>query len=91
MLKKPDVSNTTQPRVYVFPIFEVEENSLPPKTKEELIKMLDSKHAIPFHERICKPCHNIPHSEVSLEAIDHKSSAFILSSVPAPCVAAALI
>ncbi|XP_018021939.2 beta-1,4-glucuronyltransferase 1 [Hyalella azteca] len=63
MLKKPDVSNTTQPRVYVFPIFEVEESSLPPKTKEELIKMLDSKHAIPFHERVCKPCHNIPHSE----------------------------
>ncbi|XP_018027815.1 uncharacterized protein LOC108683047, partial [Hyalella azteca] len=68
MLKKPDVSNTTQPRVFVFSIFEVEESSSPPETKAEetkaeLIKMLDSKKAIPFHQRVCASCHNIPHSK----------------------------
>ncbi|KAF2366055.1 hypothetical protein FHG87_003195 [Trinorchestia longiramus] len=63
MLKKPDISNTTLPRVFVFSIFEVEENESPPETKPELTKMLLNKKAIPFHQRVCQRCHTIPHSK----------------------------
>ena len=65
MLKKPDVSKTTDPRVYVFPIFEVAENQTAPETKVELLKMLQENTAIPFHKKVCVKCHNQPKSNVS--------------------------
>ncbi|MPC79565.1 hypothetical protein E2C01_074097 [Portunus trituberculatus] len=65
MLKRPDVSNTTNPRVFVFSIFEVQENVAVPETKEELLKMLEKKEAIPFHKFVCPKCHNVPMSKVS--------------------------
>ena len=65
LLKKPDVSNTTDPRVYVFSIFEVKENVNPPETKTELIKMLNTSEALPFHKKVCPKCHNVPKAEVS--------------------------
>ncbi|RXG58194.1 hypothetical protein Avbf_19123, partial [Armadillidium vulgare] len=46
MLKKPDASKTTNPRVFVFPIFEVAENENVPETKAELQAMLKTKKAI---------------------------------------------
>ncbi|XP_045110967.1 uncharacterized protein LOC123504487 isoform X2 [Portunus trituberculatus] len=63
MLKRPDVSNTTNPRVFVFSIFEVQENVAVPETKEELLKMLEKKEAIPFHKFVCPKCHNVPMSK----------------------------
>nr|XP_053633266.1 beta-1,4-glucuronyltransferase 1-like isoform X2 [Cherax quadricarinatus]XP_053633267.1 beta-1,4-glucuronyltransferase 1-like isoform X2 [Cherax quadricarinatus] len=63
MLKQPDVSNTTNPRVFVFSIFEVKENVSAPETKSELQKMLTKKDAIPFHKNVCAKCHNVPMSK----------------------------
>lgn len=60
MLKKPDVSNTSLPRVFVFSIFEVKENVNPPETKQELIAMLNRSEAFPFHKSVCPKCHNVP-------------------------------
>ena len=64
MLKKPDFSTTTLPKVFVFPIFEVKENVNPPETKAELLTMLKSGDAIPFHKQVCAKCHKVPHSKV---------------------------
>ncbi|KAK7072344.1 hypothetical protein SK128_025860 [Halocaridina rubra] len=63
MLKRPDVSNTTHPRVYVFSIFEVRDNVTAPETKGELQKMLQKGDAIPFHKNVCAKCHNVPMSK----------------------------
>ncbi|XP_045111113.1 beta-1,4-glucuronyltransferase 1-like isoform X2 [Portunus trituberculatus] len=57
MLKRPDVSNTTNPRVFVFSKFEVQKNAPVPETKEELLKMLRKREAIHFHTFLCPPCH----------------------------------
>ena len=65
MLKRPDISNTSNPRVFVFSIFEVRENVSVPETKEELLKMIDKGEAIPFHKFVCPKCHNVPMSKVS--------------------------
>ena len=64
MLKRPDFSNTTLPKVFVFSIFEIKEAASPPETKQELIKMLKTKDAIPFHNRVCPVCHHVPHAKV---------------------------
>ena len=66
MLKKPDVSATSNPRVYVFSIFEVKENVTPPETKTDLIRMLNNNEAVPFHKKVCAKCHNVPKAEVSI-------------------------
>ncbi|XP_068201093.1 beta-1,4-glucuronyltransferase 1-like isoform X1 [Palaemon carinicauda] len=63
MLKHPDASNTTNPRVYVLSIFEVKENITAPETKSELQKLLAKGDAIPFHKNVCPECHNIPMSK----------------------------
>lgn len=68
MLKQPDVSNTTNPRVYVFSIFEVKENVSAPETKSELQKMLQKGDAIPFHKNVCAKCHNVPMSKEWISA-----------------------
>ena len=66
MLKKPDVTGSKNPRVFVFPIFEVKKTASVPETKEELLKMLKTKDAIPFHQKVCASCHSIPHSKVRI-------------------------
>ncbi|XP_063587925.1 beta-1,4-glucuronyltransferase 1-like isoform X1 [Penaeus indicus] len=63
MLKKPDVSNSTNPRVYVFSIFEVRDNVTAPETKADLQRMLKKGDAIPFHKNVCAKCHNVPMSK----------------------------
>ncbi|KAK4313033.1 hypothetical protein Pmani_015555 [Petrolisthes manimaculis] len=60
MLKRPDLSNTTQPRVYPFSIFEIKENVSVPENKAELQKLLQTGEAIPFHKNVCPKCHNVP-------------------------------
>ncbi|KAG7175372.1 Beta-1-4-glucuronyltransferase 1-like 1 [Homarus americanus] len=56
MLKQPDKSNTTSPRVYVFSIFEVKENISVPETKTDLQKLLKKGDAIPFHKHMYILC-----------------------------------
>ncbi|XP_069162817.1 beta-1,4-glucuronyltransferase 1-like [Procambarus clarkii] len=68
MLKKPDVSNTTFPRVFVFSVFEVKENISIPETKNELLGLLHKGDAAPFHNNVCSACHSIPGSQEWLEA-----------------------
>lgn len=63
MLKRPDFSNSTNPRVYIFSIFEVRENVTAPETKTELQNMLKKGDAIPFHKHVCAKCHNVPMSK----------------------------
>ena len=54
--------------VYVNPIFEIQEGIQLPKTKLELVQLLNSTHkgpkskasAVPFHYYTCKTCHKIP-------------------------------
>ncbi|XP_034944150.1 beta-1,4-glucuronyltransferase 1-like [Chelonus insularis] len=55
-------------KVFVLPIFEVEKNSEPPLNKTALVKMLKARKAVPFHERLCSICHNIPKSKEWQEA-----------------------
>lgn len=62
MLDKPNFSNTTKPRVYVFPIFEVKNMPRAPETKEELRTLILKKEAQHFHKDMCSPCHAIPKS-----------------------------
>ncbi|XP_069177063.1 beta-1,4-glucuronyltransferase 1-like [Procambarus clarkii] len=68
MLKKPDVSNSTFPRVFVFSVFEVKENISIPETKNELLGLLHKGDAAPFHKNVCSACHSIPGSQEWLEA-----------------------
>ncbi|XP_042235662.1 beta-1,4-glucuronyltransferase 1-like, partial [Homarus americanus] len=63
MLKRKDASRTTKPRIYVLSIFEVKAEESPPETKRELLKMLKSKKAIPFHKYLCKICHTVPQAK----------------------------
>ncbi|XP_069193423.1 beta-1,4-glucuronyltransferase 1 [Procambarus clarkii] len=68
MLKKPDVSNTTDPRVFVLSIFEVKNNVKVPETKNELLPLLKTGEAIPFHKHLCPACHRIPKAKEWLDA-----------------------
>lgn len=47
-----------KPHVYVFPIFEVKATVKAPETKAQLVKMLASGDAIPFHKWVCDSCQN---------------------------------
>jgi len=51
------------PRVFVNSIFEIKENTALPKTKAELIELLNNKTVIPFHKKVCSECHSIPKSK----------------------------
>jgi len=44
----------------VLPIFEVEKDVTVPRDKTELIELLNTGKAIPFHTKICSNCHAIP-------------------------------
>lgn len=51
------------PRVFVNSIFEIQANHSLPRTKAELIKLINKKVVIPFHKNVCTQCHNIPHAK----------------------------
>ncbi|KAF7994923.1 hypothetical protein HCN44_004395 [Aphidius gifuensis] len=55
------------PKVFVLPIFEVDEKSKPPKNKTLLLKMLKNGTAIPFHKKVCSGCHSVPKSKEWME------------------------
>ena len=65
-----DVQNNqtviSQPKriVYVNAIFELQDGSKLPNTKLELVKLLKTKKAIPFHKWVCPVCHTIPKFEM---------------------------
>lgn len=50
----------TAPKVFVFPIFEIEKGHELPSSKQELVELLRKNIMIPFHQRICSICHAIP-------------------------------
>ena len=50
--------------VYVNPIFEIQDGSELPNTKLELVRLLKTKKAIPFHKSFCSHCHTIPKYEM---------------------------
>lgn len=50
--------------MFVLPVFELEENVVPPKYKEELLILLRKKKAHIFHEEDCRPCHEVPKYDV---------------------------
>ncbi|KAK7016712.1 hypothetical protein SK128_013248 [Halocaridina rubra] len=60
MLRTPDATNTSNPRVYVLPIFEVRHDVEAPKFKSDLQTMLKEKKAVFFHKSICATCHKVP-------------------------------
>ncbi|XP_023290426.1 beta-1,4-glucuronyltransferase 1 isoform X2 [Orussus abietinus] len=56
------------PKVFVLPIFEVNEKSRPPRNKTRLVQMLKAGTAIPFHKKLCPGCHNVPREKEWQEA-----------------------
>jgi hypothetical protein len=46
-------ATTKRPKVYPINLFEVRRNAAVPDNKTQLVQMLKSKHAIPFHEKVC--------------------------------------
>lgn len=58
------------PKVFVLPIFEVDEKSQAPNNKTHLVQMLKAGTAIPFHKKLCSGCHNVPKSKEWLEALE---------------------
>ncbi|XP_015839702.2 beta-1,4-glucuronyltransferase 1 [Tribolium castaneum] len=48
------------PRVFPLPVFEIESGQKLPDNKTQLRELLSKNLAIPFHEKICPTCHNIP-------------------------------
>ncbi|XP_011305769.1 beta-1,4-glucuronyltransferase 1-like [Fopius arisanus] len=46
--------------VFVVPVFEIEENERPPKTKRELMDALRSGLAVYFHKYVCAHCQKFP-------------------------------
>lgn len=43
---------TTRPRVYPLNLFEVQKNATVPANKTQLVQMLKTNDAIPFHEQV---------------------------------------
>ena len=56
------------PRVFVLPPFEMEEGYTVPENKTELQKLLSTKKAIPFHDKVCHICHTYPKAKEWREA-----------------------
>ena len=61
--KKKGGKNNNKPKAYVVSIFEIEEGHELPRTKNELLSLMDQEILIPFHQRYCKSCHAIPGAE----------------------------
>ena len=48
------------PRVFVNAIFEIDIGHDLPKTKGELLDLLERNIVIPFHSQVCLHCHKLP-------------------------------
>lgn len=57
-------------RVFVLPIFEVEQNQTIPRNKSELIELTQQGMAVWFHYKICPTCHTIPEADKWLNLDD---------------------
>lgn len=55
-------------RVFPLPVFEVQSNATVPDNKKQLVAMLKTKAAIPFHQNVCKGCHVVPNQDKWLNA-----------------------
>ncbi|XP_023215139.1 beta-1,4-glucuronyltransferase 1-like [Centruroides sculpturatus] len=73
--------NVSSLRVYVLPVFEVEENSKVPDTKKELLEMMSSKKAVFFHKLVCDACHKFPDRDRWLKTAPPEDSMTIFSTV----------
>lgn len=64
--------------VFVLPIFEVAKKKTIPNNKSELLKMMKSKDANWFHQKVCPTCHKIPNATEWLldKNVDKLSVAF---------------
>lgn len=66
-----------KPKVFPLPVFELQSNASLPDTKEQLVAMLKTKMAIPFHSYVCKNCHVVPEQDKWVEAnVTHKLDVF---------------
>lgn len=52
--------------------FEVEQNQTLPNTKTEVLSMLKTEMAVPFHKHVCKSCHYVPRGFKWQEAAETK-------------------
>lgn len=57
MIRSAQIPSKT---VFVTPIFEIAANQNLPKSKKELVFMIDTKVAIVFHQNFCPECHTVP-------------------------------
>ncbi|MCL4128103.1 UNVERIFIED_CONTAM: hypothetical protein GTU68_015827 [Idotea baltica] len=67
------------PRVYVVPVFEVQ-NSIP-NTKEELLTQISQGEAIYFHRHVCPHCQKIPGLNNWLQRLGSRNQIHAFSSV----------
>ena len=54
------LTRSSNPKVFVLPIFEIREGFTLPSTKSKLLEYLLSGIVVPFHEYVCGICHKIP-------------------------------
>ena len=52
--------DNVNPRVYVNTIFEMKTGLRMPEDKKELLAMLATGDAVPFHVNVCPACHLVP-------------------------------
>ncbi|KAK6636670.1 hypothetical protein RUM43_010332 [Polyplax serrata] len=60
ILRQDPPLHRKNPKVFPLPIFELEADASIPPNKTELVKMLKTGRAIPFHKKVCAGCHTIP-------------------------------
>ncbi|XP_030763588.1 beta-1,4-glucuronyltransferase 1-like [Sitophilus oryzae] len=53
-------STECEKQVYVVPVFEVEASETVPRTKNQLISLLNQEKAVYFHRKICTHCQKFP-------------------------------
>ncbi len=74
----PLIQDQTRRRIFVSAIFEIDKGHPLPVNKKELVELLDKKVVIPFHQRVCPTCHNIPNSQKWTEKYDERRQIFLL-------------
>lgn len=65
--RKSSLFSSSPPKVFTMPVFEIKEGVSVPDTKTNLLKLIKKKKAFPFHEQLCRVCHEIPMSKHWLE------------------------
>ncbi len=56
----PKIRDQKVRRVFVNLLFEIENDTPLPDNKTELIQLYDSQMVVPFHQKVCDACANIP-------------------------------